>query len=82
MGHLSPGDIVRYQKGTDPPIFSTLKDLNKEYSWGNTWKIRILGQYKILEAGEDLLTPPRSPYQLLTNLDWVDKDALLAKLTR
>ena len=48
MGHLSPGDIVRYQKGTHPPIFSTLEEHTKESSRVDTWKIRILGQDKIL----------------------------------
>ena len=50
MRHLYPGNIVRYQKGLDPPIFYTLEDRTKEVSWGETWKIWVLGQDKSLEA--------------------------------
>ena len=36
MGHISPKDTVIYQKGLDPPIFSTLKELTNEAPWGDT----------------------------------------------
>ena len=68
MGNLAPKYIVQYQKGSDPPIFSTLEERTKEDPWGDAWKIRILGQYKSLEAVEDLLTPTNSPSQIPTNL--------------
>ena len=71
MGHLSPKDILRYQKGSDTPIFATLEERTKEAPWGDTWKIRILGQEKILDAEEELLTPSESPYQIPTNLEEV-----------
>ena len=50
MGHLSPVYIVKYQKESDPPIFSTLDEHTKEAPWRDTWKIRFLVQDKILEA--------------------------------
>ena len=68
MRHPSPGYIMRYQKGSYPSIFSNLEECNKEAPWGDTWKIRIWGQYESLEAGEDLLTPADSPSQIPTNL--------------
>ena len=71
MGHLSPKDIVGYQKVSDPPRFATLEESTKESPWGDTWKIRILVQDNILDAGEDLLTPTESPYQIPTNLEEV-----------
>ena len=61
MGHLSPKDILRYQKGLYPPRFSTLEERTKEAPWEDTQKIRVFGQGNILEAGEDLLTPTESP---------------------
>ena len=48
MRHLSPGDIVRYQKGSDPPIFSTLEERTKEDPWGDTSKIRNVSQHESL----------------------------------
>ena len=81
MGNLFPWDIIRYQKGPDPPIFSTLEEPNKEASWRDTWKIRIWGQDKILEAGEDLLTLTKNPSQIPTKLDKVDKNAIGADIT-
>ena len=36
MGHISPGDNFRQQKGPDLPRFSTLEDFTKEASWGYT----------------------------------------------
>ena len=68
MGHLYPKDIIRYQKGPDPPIFATLEERTKEALWGDTWKTRILGQDESLEAGEDLITLTESPSQIQTNL--------------
>ena len=62
MGHLDPVDITRYQKGSDPPRFDTLEERTKEDPREDTWKIRILGQDKSLDAGEDLLTPTESPF--------------------
>ena len=41
-----------------------------------------MGQYKILEAGEDLLTPNKSPSKISTNLNEVGKDAVGADITR
>ena len=69
MGHLYPGDITLYQKGSEPPRFATLEERTKEDSWGYTRKIRILGQDKSLEAGEDLLTTTESPSQIPNNLE-------------
>ena len=51
MEYLSPRYKVRYQKGQNPPKFSTIKEHTKEPPWGDTWKIRILGQDKSLESG-------------------------------
>ena len=48
MGHLSPKDIVRYQKVSYPPMFATLEERTKEAPWIYTCKIRILGQDKRL----------------------------------
>ena len=62
MGRLSPNYIVRYQKGSDTPRFATIEEHTKDSPWGDTWKIRIWGQDKSLEAGEDLLTPTEIPY--------------------
>ena len=45
-------------------------------------KIRILGQDKILEAGEDLLTANESPYQIPTNLEEVDNYVIVFNLVR
>ena len=45
-------------------------------------EIRVLVQYKILEAGEDLLTPIECPSQIPTKLEDVDKDAVGAGLMR
>ena len=72
MEHLYPKDIVKYQKGSDPPRFDTLEERTKEAPLGGTWKIRILVQYESLEAGEYLLTPTNSPSQIPTNLEEVD----------
>ena len=41
MGHLSPGDIARYNKELYPSRFSTLEEHTKEDFWGDTWKIPI-----------------------------------------
>ena len=76
MGSIAPKDIIRYQKGSDQPILSNLEELTKEAPWGDTQKIRILGQDKSLEAGEELLTPTKSPPKTPTNLEEVDKDAI------
>ena len=52
MGYLALGDTVRYHKGPDSPGFATLEEQRtKEASWGETRKIRILGQYDSTEAG-------------------------------
>ena len=48
MWHLAPRDIFRYQKEADQPQFSTLGELIKEASWGDTWYIRILDQEETL----------------------------------
>ena len=50
MNYLSPKDIVRKHKVSDPPRFSTIEDRNKEAPWGDTWKIHIWSQDEILEA--------------------------------
>ena len=68
MGHLSPGDILRHHKGSDPPIFATIEERTNEASWGDVWKIRILGQEKSLESGEDLLTPTNITSPIITKL--------------
>ena len=60
IGCLSPKGIVRYQKVSDAPRFTTLEEHTKESPWGGTWKIRVLGQDESLEAGEYLLTPTES----------------------
>ena len=82
MSNLSPKYIVKYQKGSDTPTFDTIEDYTKEAPWGNTWKIRILGQDKGLEAGEDLLIPTKTTSQIPTNLKEVDKYAIISKITR
>ena len=82
MGHPSPRYIVIYQKGTYLPIFYTLDERTKEVPWGDTWKIRILGQDKSLEAGKDLLTLIKSPLYFPTNLEEVEKDTLGYNLNR
>ena len=82
-GHLSPKDILRYHKGSYQPRLFTLEERTKEAPWGDTWKIRlILVQDKILEVGEDLLTPTESPSQIPTNLKEVYKYAIGSDLTR
>ena len=43
-GYISPGDIMRYQKGSDLPRVTTLEERTKESPWVETWKIRILGK--------------------------------------
>ena len=68
MGHLSPGDIVRYQKGSDLPILSTLDDRTKEAPWIDTWKSGFEVKSRSLEAGEDLPNPTKIPYQTSTKL--------------
>ena len=82
MGQLPPKDTVRYQKESYPPRLTTLEEHNKDSPWVDTWKISILGQGESLEAGEDLLTPTKSPYQISTNSEEVDKYAVGDKLTR
>ena len=76
MGQLYPRDIMIYQKRSDPPIFDTLEEHTKEAPWVETWNIRILGQNKSLEAGEDLLTPTRRPSKIPTNLEYADTYAV------
>ena len=71
-----------YQKGLDPPIFTTLEECTKEAPFGDTWKIRILGQGKSLGVEEDLLTMTGSTSQILTNLEKVDKDSVGSNITR
>ena len=73
---------MRYQKGSDPPIFVALEERTKEAPWGDTWKIMMLVQDKILEAGEDLLTLTKIPSQIPTKLDKVDKNTVGDELTR
>ena len=82
MGNLTPKDIVRYQKDSYPPIFATIQERTKEAPWGDTWKIRIWGQYKSLQVGEDLLTPTESPPKIPTNLEELEKYEVGANLTR
>ena len=76
MGHLPPKDTVIYQKGTDLTRLATLEERTKEAPWVNTWKIRILGQDKSLESGEDLLTPAKIPSQIPINLEVVGNDGI------
>ena len=38
IGHLSPKDIVKQHKGSDPPIFATPEERTKEAHWGDTRK--------------------------------------------
>ena len=45
-------------------------------------EIRVLVQYKSLEAGEDLLTPTDIPSQIPTNLEKVDKYVVGYELMR
>ena len=82
MGHLSPKYIVIYHKGSDPPKFSTLEKRTKEDTWGDTWKIQILGQGEIPESGEHLLTPTEIPSQIPTKLEEVGKYVVGDNLTR
>ena len=83
MGKLAPGDIFRYQKGSDTNRFVTLEERTKEAYWGDTYKIRILGQNESLETVEDPLTTTKSPSQIPTNLEEVgDKDTVEANITR
>ena len=82
IGHLSPEDIVRYHMESDQPTFETLEERTNEAPWGDTRKIRIWGQDGSLEAGKDLLTPNKSPYQIPTKLEEVYKDVIGAKLTK
>ena len=82
MGPLPPKEIVVYQKGSYRTILATIEERNKEAPWGDTWKIRILGHVESLEAGEDLLTPTNTPYQISTHLEGADKDAVGDKLMR
>ena len=79
MGHLAPGDIAIHQKGSDSPRFSTLEERRKE---DTRREILILGQYKSLESGDDLLTVTDVPSQIPTNLEEVEKDAVGAEITR
>ena len=81
-GHLAPKDTVRYHKGSYPPIFATVEESTKEDTCRDTRKIRIWGQDKSLEPGEDLITPTKSPSQIPTNLEDVDKDGIGADLMR
>ena len=73
---------MKYQKGSDLPIFSTLEERTEEAPWGDTWKILILGQEQCLEAGEDILTPTESPYKLPINLEEAEKYVIVANLMR
>ena len=76
MGNLSLRDIVIYHKGLNPPRFDNLEDRTKEAPWGDTCKIRVWGQEESLEADEDLPTLTKSPPQIPTKLEEVDKDAV------
>ena len=49
---------------------------------GRHLKIRILGKDKSLEAGEDLLTPTKRPYQIPTKLEEVVTYVIGYELTR
>ena len=82
MGPLPPKGIVMYHKGSYRTISATIEERNKEDPWGDTWKTKILGQDESLEAGEDLLTPTKIPYQISTHLEGADKDAVGDKLMR
>ena len=75
-------DSCTYLMHLYPPIFIAQEERTKEAPWGDTCKIRILGQYKSLESGEDLLTPTESPFKIPTNLEDVDKDVIGDELTR
>ena len=61
MGHLYQKNIVIYQKGSYKHTFNTIEERTKETPWGDTWRIRILGQDESLEAEEYLLNPTYSP---------------------
>ena len=61
MGIQAPKYIVRYQIGSYTTILTTLEERTKETPWGDTWRIRILGQDESLEAEEYLLNPTYSP---------------------
>ena len=82
IGHLEPGDNVKYQNVSDQPCFSTLVEHIKEAPWLDTCKIRILGQEMILESGEDFLTLTETPFQLPTSLDELENDMVGYELTR
>ena len=81
VGTLSPKDIVRYQKGSDPHRLDILEERTKEDPWGDTRKIRILVQYKSLEAVEYLLNSTKRLSQISTNLEEVGKDMIGYGLT-
>ena len=68
IGHISLGDIERYQKVSDHPGFTILEEHIKDPPWGYTWKIQDLGQEENLKAGEYLLILTKRPLQLSTNL--------------
>ena len=59
-----------------------LSTKDTESPWVNIWKIRIWGLNESLEAGEDLLTPTKSPPQIPTNLKEVGKDVIGFELMR
>ena len=81
-GSLDLGDIMKYPKGSDLPIFATLEECTKESPWGDTWNICILGKDQWLKAGEDLLTPTEIPSKIPINLEEVEKDMIISNLTR
>ena len=62
------------QKGqrSDQSQFATLEEQIKDSSWGDTQKIRILGQEETLESEEDLLNANESPLQPPANLEGVE----------
>ena len=80
MGNLAPGDIVRYQK-LHIHIFRP-RVMHQGDLLGRHLQIRILGKIGSLEAGEDLITPTESPYQLPTNLEEADNDVVGSDITR
>ena len=67
---------MKHQKGSIQHRFVTLEEHIKKAPWGDTQKIRILGQEERLEAGEELLFLTKIPYQLPTNLNEVEKDVV------
>ena len=52
MEYLNPGDIMKYQKGSDHHQFSRMEKCTKEDPWGKTRKIMIPVQEETTDMRE------------------------------